>query len=197
VFEPPFGRLIKRVQHHPTMAKLSLTWRMNEARCALEPGPAPGLNRSNPNGASIGSTGENKMLKEFKEFAIKGNMVDMAVGIIIGAAFGAIVSSLVDDVFMPVIGLFLGGLDFSNFFIVLGKGSFATIAQAKEAGVSTLNIGLFINAVIKFIIIAFALFIVIKAINIAKKKVEDTPSEPAAPPAQEVLLTEIRDLLKR
>jgi len=137
------------------------------------------------------------MLKEFKEFAIKGNMVDMAVGIIIGAAFGAIVSSPVDDVFMPVIGLFLGGLDFSNFFIVLGKGSFATIAQAKEAGVSTLNIGLFINAVIKFIIIAFALFIVIKAINIAKKKVEDTPSEPAAPPAQEVLLTEIRDLLKR
>lgn len=138
-----------------------------------------------------------QMLKEFKEFAIKGNMVDMAVGIIIGAAFGAIVSSLVDDVFMPVIGLFLGGLDFSNFFIVLGKGSFATIAQAKEAGVSTLNIGLFINAVIKFIIIAFALFIVVKAINVAKKKEAESPSEPAAPPAQEVLLTEIRDLLKR
>lgn len=137
------------------------------------------------------------MLKEFKEFAIKGNMVDMAVGIIIGAAFGAIVSSLVDDVFMPIIGLLLGGLDFSNLFIVLGEGTFTTIAQAKEAGVSTVNIGLFINAIIKFIIIAFALFMVIKGINAAKKKEAEAPAEPEAPPAQEVLLQEIRDLLKK
>ncbi|MEP3265741.1 MAG: large conductance mechanosensitive channel protein MscL [Hyphomicrobiales bacterium] len=134
------------------------------------------------------------MLKEFKEFAMKGNMVDMAVGIIIGAAFGVVISSLVDDVFMPVIGLLLGGLDFSNLFIVLGEGTFATIDQAKEAGVATMNIGLFINAIIKFIIVAFALFLVIKGVNAAKKKEEEAP---AAPPAQEVLLTEIRDLLKK
>ena len=134
------------------------------------------------------------MLKEFKEFAMKGNMVDMAVGIIIGAAFGVVISSLVDDVFMPVIGLLLGGLDFSNLFIVLGEGTFATIDQAKEAGVATMNIGLFINAIIKFIIVAFALFLVIKGVNAAKKKEEEAP---AAPPAQEVLLSEIRDLLKK
>ncbi|MEP2942740.1 MAG: large conductance mechanosensitive channel protein MscL [Hyphomicrobiales bacterium] len=134
------------------------------------------------------------MLKEFKEFAMKGNMIDMAVGIIIGAAFGVVISSLVDDVFMPVIGLLLGGLDFSNLFIVLGEGTFATIDQAKEAGVATMNIGLFINAIIKFIIVAFALFLVIKGVNSAKKKEEEAP---AAPPAQEVLLTEIRDLLKK
>lgn len=134
------------------------------------------------------------MLKEFKDFAMKGNMVDMAVGIIIGAAFGVVISSLVDDVFMPVIGLLLGGLDFSNLFIVLGEGTFATIDQAKEAGVATMNIGLFINAIIKFIIVAFALFMVIKGVNSAKKKEE---AAPAAPPAQEVLLTEIRDLLKK
>ena len=134
------------------------------------------------------------MLKEFKEFAMKGNMVDMAVGIIIGAAFGVVISSLVDDVFMPVIGILLGGLDFSNLFIVLGEGTFATIDQAKEAGVATMNIGLFINAIIKFIIVAFALFLVIKGVNAAKKKEEEAP---AAPPAQEVLLSEIRDLLKK
>ena len=134
------------------------------------------------------------MLKEFKDFAIKGNMVDMAVGIVIGAAFGAIISSLVDDVFMPIIGLIIGGIDFSNLFIVLGEGTFATLAQAKEAGASTVNIGLFINAIIKFVIIAFALFMVIKLVNSAKKKEAEAP---AAPPAQEVLLTEIRDALKK
>ena len=116
------------------------------------------------------------MLKEFKEFALKGNMVDLAVGIIIGAAFGAIVSSLVDDVFMPVIGLIIGGVDFSS--LVLGP----------------MSIGLFINAVVKFIIIAFALFLVVKAMNTMKKKEE---AAPAAPSKQEVLLTEIRDLLKK
>ena len=137
------------------------------------------------------------MLKEFKEFAMKGNMVDMAVGIIIGAAFGAIISSLVDDVFMPIIGLLLGGLDFSNLFIALGEGTFATAEAAKEAGVATINVGTFINAIIKFINIAFALFMVIKGINYAKKKEEEAPEEPAAPPANEVLLAEIRDLLKK
>lgn len=143
------------------------------------------------------ATREKKMLKEFKEFAMKGNMVDMAVGIVIGAAFGAIVSSLVDDVFMPIVGLIIGGIDFSNLFIPLGEGAFATIEAAKEAGVATINIGLFINAIIKFIIIAFALFMVIKVINAAKKKEEEAPEAPAEPPAQEVLLGEIRDLLKK
>ena len=116
------------------------------------------------------------MLKEFKEFALKGNMVDLAVGIVIGAAFGAIVSSLVDDVFMPIIGLIIGGVDFSS--LVLGP----------------MNIGLFINAVVKFIIIAFALFLVVRGMNAMKKKEE---AAPAAPPKEEVLLTEIRDLLKK
>ena len=136
------------------------------------------------------------MLKEFKEFAIKGNMIDMAVGIIIGAAFGAIVSSLVDDVFMPIIGLLIGGIDFSNLFIALGEGNFATIDQAKEAGIATINYGLFINAIIKFLIIAFALFMLIKAINSMKRQ-EEMPAAPEAPAADLVLLGEIRDLLKK
>lgn len=137
------------------------------------------------------------MLQEFKDFAIKGNMVDMAVGIIIGAAFGTIVSSLVDDIFMPVIGLIIGGVDFSNLFLALGEGTFTTIAQAKEAGVATINIGLFINAVIKFVIVAFALFMVVKGINLARKKEAEKPAEPEAPAADVLLLTEIRDLLKK
>ncbi|MCF6301614.1 MAG: large-conductance mechanosensitive channel protein MscL [Devosiaceae bacterium] len=119
------------------------------------------------------------MLKEFKEFAIKGNMIDMAVGIVIGAAFGAIIGSLVDDVIMPLVGLLLGSTDFSS--IVLGP----------------VNIGLFINAIVKFLIIAWALFIVVKGINSLKKKEEKKPAAPASPPAQEVLLGEIRDLLKK
>lgn len=139
------------------------------------------------------------MFKDFKEFAIKGNMVDLAIGVIIGAAFGAIVSSLVDDVFMPVIGLILGGIDFSNMFIVLknpGNVAVPSLAAAKDAGVATLNIGLFINAVVKFTIVAFVLFFVVKGINALKRK------EPPAPPApkpisnEEVLLTEIRDAIK-
>ncbi len=140
------------------------------------------------------------MLKEFKEFAIKGNMIDMAVGIVIGAAFGAIISSMVDDVIMPLVGLLLGGIDFSNWFILLGDAAGATIPTieaAREAGIATLNIGLFINAIIKFLIIAFALFIVVKGINSLKRKEEEKPAAPAEPPAQEVLLKEIRDLLKK
>jgi len=138
------------------------------------------------------------MLKEFKEFAMKGNMLDMAIGIVIGAAFGAIISSLVDDVIMPPIGLLLGGVDFSQLFVILkGEGDFATIQQAQEAGAVTWNIGLFINAIIKFLIIALALFMVVKGVNAMRKQEAEAPAEPAAPPEDVVLLTEIRDLLKK
>lgn len=138
-----------------------------------------------------------EIFKEFKEFAIKGNMIDMAVGIVIGGAFGTIVKSLVDDIIMPVIGSISKGVDFSNLFVTLGDGEFTTIAQAKEAGIATLNYGLFINAMIAFIIVAFALFVLVKAINQLKRKEEAKPSAPPAPSAQEILLTEIRDLLKK
>ncbi len=140
------------------------------------------------------------MLKEFKEFAIKGNMIDMAVGIVIGAAFSSIIGSLVADVIMPLVGMLLGGIDFSNWFILLGDAggtTYATIDAAKEAGIATLNIGLFINAIINFLIVAFALFMVVKGINSMKRKEEAKPAAPKAPPAQEVLLSEIRDLLKK
>jgi len=138
------------------------------------------------------------MLKEFKEFALKGNVLDLAIGIIIGAAFTAIVSSLVDDVLMPPIGLIMGGVDFSQLFVVLdGEGEFNTIEQAKEAGAVTWNIGLFINAVIKFLIVAFAVFLLVKAINRLVRKQEQKKPE-APPPAEDVkLLREIRDLLAR
>ena len=138
------------------------------------------------------------MLKEFKEFAMKGNMLDMAVGIVIGAAFGAIISSLVDDVIMPPIGLLLGGVDFSQLFYVLkGEGVYNTIEQAKEAGAVTWNLGLFINAIIKFVIVAFALFMVIKGMNKMKREQEAAPEEPAEPTADVKLLEEIRDLLAK
>lgn len=116
------------------------------------------------------------MLEEFKKFAMRGNVVDMAVGIVIGVAFGKIVSSLVTDVLMPPIGLAMGGVDFSGLFVTLGSGDFPTLAAAKAAGAPTLNYGLFINALIDFIIIAFALFMVIKAMNRMKK-----PEEAKAP----------------
>jgi large conductance mechanosensitive channel len=135
------------------------------------------------------------MLKEFKEFALKGNALDLAIGIIIGAAFTAIVSSLVDDIIMPPIGLVTGGVDFSQLFVVLkGEGPFNTVAQATEAGAVTWNVGLFINAVIKFLIVAFAVFLLVKAINRLTRSREATP---AAPPQDVVLLREIRDLLAK
>jgi len=141
------------------------------------------------------------MIKEFKEFALKGNMLDMAIGIVIGAAFGAIISSLVDDIIMPPIGLALGGLDFSEWFVILKEGAssgpFATVKAAKEAGAITWNIGLFINAIVKFAIVAFALFLVVRAVNAARRKEEEAPAAPAEPPKSEVLLEEIRDLLKK
>ncbi|MCC3305974.1 large-conductance mechanosensitive channel protein MscL [Sneathiella sp. HT1-7] len=136
------------------------------------------------------------MLKEFKEFAMRGNVVDMAVGIIIGAAFGTIVKSLVADVIMPPIGMLLGGVDFTDFFITLSGGTYETLAAAKEAGAVTLNYGAFINTVFSFIIVAFAVFLLIKQINRLTPKEEEAPAEPAAPPREEVLLEEIRDLLK-
>lgn len=141
------------------------------------------------------------MLKEFKEFAVKGNMLDMAVGIIIGAAFSTIVTALVNDVIMPVVGLFTGGVDFSEMHAVLQDGSpagpYATVAEATEAGAVTLNWGLFVNAVISFLIVAFVLFMIIRNFNKMKKQEEEAPAAPPEPPAEEVLLREIRDLLKQ
>jgi len=139
------------------------------------------------------------MLKEFREFAIKGNVVDMAVGIVIGAAFGAIVNSLVTDVIMPIFGLATGGVDFTNRYVLLKQGAtpgpYATLAAAKAAGAVTLNIGILVNLIINFVLIAFALFMVVKAINAARRQQAAAP--PAAPSREEVLLTEIRDLLAR
>ena len=143
------------------------------------------------------------MLQEFKDFAMKGNFVDMAVGIVIGAAFSTIVKSFVDDIIMPVVGLLTGGVDFSNMFAVIKEGaegaSYSTVAGAAEAGAITVNYGLFINAIITFLIVAFALFMVIKGMNAAKAAAEEAEAEAeaAAEPSDEVkLLTEIRDALK-
>jgi len=117
------------------------------------------------------------MLKEFKEFAMKGNIVDLAVGVVIGGAFGKIVTSLVNDIVMPIVGMLMGKVDFSNLFFAFGNGNFTTIQQAKNAGVATINYGLFINNVIDFLIIAFSIFIVIKQINKFTKKKEEKPVE--------------------
>ena len=135
------------------------------------------------------------MLKEFKEFALRGNVVDMAVGIIIGAAFSTIVKSLVDDIIMPPMGVITGGVDFSNMFIPLNGEHYDTLAQARQAGAATINYGTFINSVISFAIVAFVLFMVVKGMNQLRRKQEEQPaSEP--PPSREVqLLEEIRDAL--
>jgi large conductance mechanosensitive channel len=136
------------------------------------------------------------MLKEFREFAMKGNVVDLAVGVIIGAAFGAIVTSLVADVIMPIIGAATGGLDFSNYFIPLSaKVTAANLVDAKKQG-AVLAYGNFITLTLNFIIIAFVLFIVIRLINQLKRHEEAKPTEPPKPSAEVVLLTEIRDILK-
>lgn len=140
------------------------------------------------------------MLKEFRDFAMKGNVLDMAVGIIIGGAFGTIIQSLVKDVLMPPIGLLLGGIDFSNIFLTLKAGNpagpYANLAAAQTAGAVSINVGLFINAVISFLIVAWAVFMLVKAFNTAKKKEAAAPAAPPEPPRQEILLAEIRDLLK-
>ena len=137
------------------------------------------------------------MLKEFKEFAMRGNVVDMAVGIIIGAAFGKIVTSMVNDVIMPLVGVFMGKVDFSQLYINLSGVEYASLAAAKEAGAATINYGTFINTVLDFTIVAFAIFMVIRAMNKLKKKEEEKPAEPPKPSAEVELLTEIRDALKR
>jgi large conductance mechanosensitive channel len=134
------------------------------------------------------------MLKEFREFAVKGNVIDLAVGVIIGGAFGKIVSSLVDDLIMPPLGLLLGKVDFASLFINLSGQEYATLAEAKKAGAATLNYGVFINTIVNFLIVAFAIFFVVRAINRMKK---EEAAAPAPPPAQEVLLGEIRDILKQ
>lgn len=136
------------------------------------------------------------MLKEFKEFAVKGNVMDMAIGIIIGAAFGTIVKSLVADIIMPVVGLITGGVDFTNVFITLSGETHATLEAAKEAGAVTMNIGVFLNGVIAFLIVAWCMFLIVKAMNRLKREEEEAPAEPPEPPRSEVLLEEIRDALK-
>jgi large conductance mechanosensitive channel len=145
------------------------------------------------------------MIKEFRDFAVKGNVLDMAVGIIIGAAFGTIVSSLVNDVIMPPIGLLLGGVDFSDKFALLKAGDpagpYATLAAAKDAGAVTVNWGIFLNTVISFLIVAFAVFMLVRSFNKVRRQMEKEhaaapPPPPPGPSAEEKLLGEIRDLLK-
>jgi large conductance mechanosensitive channel len=138
------------------------------------------------------------MFKEFKEFAMKGNLVDMAVGLTLGVAFGALAASFVADIFSPPLGLLVGGADFSALFAVLREGAtpgpYASVEAAKEAGAVTLNYGLFINAFINFLIIAFAMFMVVKAMNTLRRT---EPAPPPGPTPDQQLLMEIRDLLKR
>jgi large conductance mechanosensitive channel len=137
------------------------------------------------------------MWKEFREFAVKGNVVDMAVGIIIGAAFGKIVDSLVKDLIMPPIGLLLGKVDFTNLFVVLKPGAvpgpYLTVEAAQKAGAVTFNYGIFINTMISFVIVAFAVFLLVRAINRLRREEQ---AKPAAPPEEIALLREIRDTLK-
>ncbi len=139
------------------------------------------------------------MLKEFKDFALKGNVLDLAIGVVIGAAFGKIVDSLVKDIIMPPIGLMMGGVDFANLFAVLKPGTtagpYATVEIAQKAGAVTWNYGLFVNSILTFIIVAFAIFMLVKAYNAAKKA--EPPAPPAAPAEDVLLLREIRDSLKK
>jgi large conductance mechanosensitive channel len=137
------------------------------------------------------------MIKEFKEFAVKGNMIDLAVAVIIGGAFGKIVDSLVKDVVMPVVGLLLGGVDFRSLFINLGKGTYASLAEAEKAGAAILKYGAFIQTLVDFLIIAWIVFIAIKAINKMKREEPAAPAVPPEPPEDVLLLREIRDAVKK
>jgi large conductance mechanosensitive channel len=133
------------------------------------------------------------MLKEFREFIMRGNVIDLAVAFVMGAAFGAVVNSLVNDIIMPVIGYLLSGVDFTNMFIVLGGGAYASLADAQQAGATTINYGVFLNSIITFLAVALAMFFVVKSANAMQRE------QAAAPPAltkEEQLLTEIRDVLK-
>jgi large conductance mechanosensitive channel len=136
------------------------------------------------------------LLQEFKEFALRGNVVDLAVGLIIGAAFGAIVNSLVADVIMPPIGLLMGNVDFSDLFINLSGQDYPSLAAARAAGAPVIAYGAFLNAVINFIIVALAIFVLVKGMNQLRRKQAEEPAEPPEAPRQEVLLQEIRDILK-
>jgi len=138
------------------------------------------------------------MLQEFREFIARGSVIDLAIGVVVGAAFTAIVNSLVNDLLMPPLGLIIGGIDFSNFFITLkGAGGYPSLDAAKTAGAVTINYGQFLNAVIRFLIVAFAIFIVVKQVNRVYRAKPAAPPPPPAPPREEVLLTEIRDILKQ
>lgn len=137
------------------------------------------------------------MLKEFQTFIKRGNVLDLAIGVILGAAFGAITKSLVDDILMPILGIFTGGLDFTNWFIALDGQTYATLAAAKEAGAATLNYGVFINTIFNFLIVSFAIFMLIRQVNKIMKPEPAPPPAPPEPSAEEKLLTEIRDLLAK
>jgi large conductance mechanosensitive channel len=141
------------------------------------------------------------VFKDFKEFALRGNVVDMAVGIIIGAAFGAIVSSLVADIIMPALGLLLGNVDFSDLFVLLKAGTapgpYPTLADAQAAGAVTLNYGLFVNRVISFLIVAFSVFLLVKGMNRLRRKAEQPPAEPPKPREEVVLLKAILQTLRK
>jgi large conductance mechanosensitive channel len=136
------------------------------------------------------------LFQEFKEFALRGNVVDLAVGLIIGAAFGAIVNSLVNDVVMPPLGLIVGQVDFSNLFINLSGQDYPSLAAARAAGAPVIAYGAFINVVINFIIVALAIFLLVKGMNQLRRQQAEEPAEPPEAPRQEVLLQEIRDILK-
>jgi large conductance mechanosensitive channel len=137
------------------------------------------------------------MFKEFKDFALRGNVLDMAVGIILGVAFGGIVKGLVDNIIMPPFGLILGNVDFSDLFVNLGEGTFASLVDARDAGAPVIAYGEWFNSIINFVIVAFVLFILIRYMNRLKRKEEAAPAVPPAPTRQEVLLEEIRDLLRK
>jgi len=136
-------------------------------------------------------------IKEFGDFIKKGNVVDMAVGVVIGSAFGAIVTSLVNDIIMPLISLITGGLDFSNWFVALDGNSYATLEEATTAGAATLNYGNLISVILNFLIVAFCIFLVVKAMNKFKKKEEEKPAEEPKKSDEVLLLEEIRDLMKK
>lgn len=136
------------------------------------------------------------MFAEFKKFIARGNVVDLAVGIIMGTAFTAVVQSVVGDLIMPVIGYAMNGIDFRNFFIALDGGTYTTLQEAKDAGAPAISYGQFINVLLNFLIVSFVVFILVKNINRLKKKAEEAPKGPVEPPADVKLLTEIRDLLQ-
>ena len=136
------------------------------------------------------------MFKEFREFIMRGNVIDLAVALIVGAAFGAIVNSLVKDVLMPIVGYALGGVDFTNLFIVLGGATYPSLQAAQEAGAATINYGVFINTLITFLIVTLAMFFLVKSVNALKRQPPQAPAAPTPPSKEEQLLAEIRDLLK-